>query len=163
LFFISTRYFYPSAGQLDQRYNYYTTDGIFAVTLKAEEASPFKPESDEEKAADEKKDEEKDEKKSAEAKSGDQKAEEKKEENKEGQKVIYKAGPVYGIVDAAPGKVKAGDGKLNLSEMQVRIDPREEWQQVFHEAWRIERDFYWDPAMTGHDWKRIGARYEALL
>ena len=65
LFFISTRYFYPSAGQLDQRYNYYTTDGIFAVTLKAEEASPFKPESDEEKAADEKKDEEKDEKKSA--------------------------------------------------------------------------------------------------
>ena len=47
--------------------------------------------------------------------------------------------------------------------MQVRIDPREEWRQVFHEAWRIERDFYWDPAMTGHDWKRIGARYEALL
>jgi tricorn protease len=253
LFFISTRYFYPSAGQLDQRYNYYTTDGIFAVTLKADEASPFKPESDEEKAADEKKDEKeeekKDEKKSAEAKNGEQKTEEKKEEkkeeavkpvqidlegignrvvpvpikpgilgglaarkdklfyvdvpqetrqfvpgaprpprnalhlydmakredkvlldgidgydlDKEGKKVIYKAGPVYGIVEAMPGKAKVGDGKLNLSEMQVKVDPREEWRQVFHEAWRIERDFYWDPAMTGHDWKKIGARYEALL
>ena len=242
LFFISTRYFYPSAGQLDQRYNYYTTDGIFAVTLKADEASPFKLESDEEKAGEEKKDE----KKSAEVKSGEQKSEEKKKEeqvkpiqidldgigarvvpvpihpgilrglaarkdelfyvdtpqearqfvpnnpprsrnvlhlfdmvkredkvllegvdgydpDKEGKKVLYKAGPVYGIVEAAPGKAKVGDGKLNLSEMQVKIDPREEWRQVFHEAWRIERDFYWDPNMTGHDWKKLGARYEALL
>src|SRR5207237_8162171 len=65
--------------------------------------------------------------------------------DKEGKKVLYKAGPVYGIVEAAPGKAKVGDGKLNLSEMQVKIDPREEWRQVFHEAWRIERDFYWDP------------------
>src|SRR5205823_1081966 len=58
LFFLSTRYFYPSRGQLDQRYNYYTTDGIFAVTLKADEASPFKPESDEEKAEEKKRSEE---------------------------------------------------------------------------------------------------------
>ena len=63
LYFISTRYFYPSVGQLDQRFNYYSTDGVFAVTLKADEASPFKPQSDEEKAADQKKDEKKDEKK----------------------------------------------------------------------------------------------------
>ena len=245
LYFISTRYFYPSRGQLDLRYNYYATDGIFAVTLKADEASPFKPESDEEKGAEEKKDEKKDEKKSGEAKSGEQKSEEKKEEpvkpiqidlegignrllpvpikpgilgglaarkdklfyletpqqarqlipgtapqprdvlhlfdmvkredkvlldgiddydlDKEGKKALYKAGPVYGIVEATPGKAKVGDGKLNLAEMQVKIDPREEWRQVFHEAWRIERDFYWDPAMTGHDWKKLGERYEALL
>jgi len=67
LYFISTRYFYPSVGQLDQRFNYYSTDGIFAVTLKADEASPFQPQSDEEKAADEKKDD----KKGADAKSAD--------------------------------------------------------------------------------------------
>jgi tricorn protease len=253
LYFISTRYFYPSRGQLDQRFNYYSTDGIFAVTLKADEASPFKPESDEEKPAGEKKDDKKDEKKSADAKSGEQKPEEKKEEkkeepvkpiqidlegignriapvpikpgilgngsggmaarkgklfyvdtpqearqfvpnagprprnvlhvydvekredkvllegidgydlDKEGKKVLYKAARDYGIVETTPGKAKVGDGKLNLSEMQVRVDPREEWRQVFHEAWRIERDFYWDPNMTGHDWKKIGARYEALL
>jgi len=78
LFFLSTRYFYPSRGQLDQRYNYYSTDGIFAVTLKADEASPFKPESDEEKA-----EEKKDEKKSVNTRHGEQKPEEKKEEKKE--------------------------------------------------------------------------------
>jgi tricorn protease len=258
LYFISTRYFYPSVGQLDQRFNYYSTDGIFAVTLKADEASPFKPQSDEEKAADEKKekDEKKDDKKAADAKSGDKKADEQKDEkkeekkdekkpeavkpiqidldgissrvapvpisagilsnlaarkdkffyistpqearqfgagdrgsknvlhvydvtkredkvlldgidgydlDKEGKKVIYKAGPVYGIAEAAPGKAKVGDGKLNLNELQVKIDPREEWREVFHEAWRVERDFYWDPNMTGHNWKKIGERYEALL
>jgi len=59
LYFISTRHFFPSIGQLDQRYNYYATDGVFAVTLKADEPSPFKPESDEEKIADEDKDKKK--------------------------------------------------------------------------------------------------------
>jgi tricorn protease len=83
--------------------------------------------------------------------------------DKEGKKVIYKAGPVYGIVDATPGKAKVGEGKLNLSELEVKIDPRQEWREVFHEAWRVERDFYWDPNMTGHNWKKIGDRYEALL
>src|SRR3989454_6338521 len=82
LYFISTRFFYPSLGQLDQRYNYYTTDGIFAVTLKADEASPFKPESDEEKTADEKKDD----KKAGDAKPGDKKTDAQKEEKKEEKK-----------------------------------------------------------------------------
>src|SRR6266852_1270778 len=248
LYFISTRYFFPSIGQLDQRFNYYATDGVFALTLKADEQSPFKPQSDEEKPAEEKKDEKKDDKKSGDAKPAGQKSDEQKEEkkeeaakpiqidldglgsriapvpiepgiltglaarkdkffyiatpqearqfgrndprpknvlhvydvdkredkvllegidgydvDKEGKKVIYKAGPVYGIVEATPGKAKVGEGKLNLSGLQVKVDPREEWRQIFREAWRIERDFYWDPEMTGHDWKKIGARYEALL
>ena len=83
--------------------------------------------------------------------------------DKDGKKVIYRAGPGnYGVVDAAPGK-KVGDGKLNLATLQVRIDPREEWKEIFHEAWRVERDFYWDPNMAGTDWNMIGKRYEALL
>jgi tricorn protease len=80
----------------------------------------------------------------------------------EGKKVLYKAGPQLGIVEVAPGK-KVGDGKLDLSDLRAFIDPREEWRQTFREAWRIERDFYYDPDMTGHDWKALGARYEALL
>src|SRR5271169_5112551 len=78
LYFISTRFFYPSAGALDQRFNYYSTDGVFAVTLKASEPSPFKPESDEEKAADENKDKEKDkDKKKDDAKPADEKSADK--------------------------------------------------------------------------------------
>ncbi len=83
--------------------------------------------------------------------------------DKDGKKVIYRAGQAnYGIVDAAAGK-KVGDGKLNLASLQVRVDPREEWKEIFHEAWRVERDFYWDPGMAGTDWNMIGKRYEALL
>src|SRR5260370_34509822 len=88
LFFISTRYFYPSVGQLDQRFNYYSTDGVFAVTLKADEASPFKPQSDEEKAADEKKDdkEKKDYKKDADTKPGYKNTDEQTEDTKDEKK-----------------------------------------------------------------------------
>ena len=82
LYFISTRYFYPSIGQLDQRFNYYSTDGVFAVTLKADEPSPFKPESDEEKTADENKDKKKDDNKADAPKPGEQKPGEEKEEKK---------------------------------------------------------------------------------
>ncbi|MGA7784844.1 MAG: hypothetical protein WB997_09400, partial [Candidatus Acidiferrales bacterium] len=39
LFFLSQRFFYPSSGVLDQRFNYYDTTGIFALTLKADEPS----------------------------------------------------------------------------------------------------------------------------
>ncbi|HKV26349.1 MAG TPA: PDZ domain-containing protein [Candidatus Acidoferrum sp.] len=247
LYFISTRYFYPSLGQLDLRYNYYSTDGVFVVTLKADEAFPFAPQSDEEKAADENKKKEESKPgagKPAEGKPGEQKEEKKPEAvkpieidldgiadrvaptpvepgilsslaarkdkffylstpmearqfampgnqapknvlhvydvakredkvllagiegydlDKEGNKVLYKVGPMLGITDAVPGKAKVGEGRLDLSGMQVKIDPRAEWREIYHEAWRTERDFYWDPNMTGHDWNKIGARYEALL
>jgi len=84
--------------------------------------------------------------------------------DKEAKKILYHAGPQYGIVDAAAAPPKrVGDGRLNVAELQAVVDSREEWKQMFHEAWRIERDFYWDPAMGGRDWDAIGKRYEALL
>jgi tricorn protease len=83
-----------------------------------------------------------------------------------GDKVIYSAGPVfaqfYGIIDVKPGQ-KVGDGKLELSGMEMKLDPRAEWKQMFNEAWRIERDFYYDPTMRGLDWAAIKARYEQEL
>jgi tricorn protease len=82
--------------------------------------------------------------------------------DKDGKKVIYSAGGSYGVVDAAPGK-KVGEGSLSTASLQVRVDPRQEWKQMFREAWRIERDFYWDPKMKGLNWEQLGKRYEALL
>jgi tricorn protease len=43
------------------------------------------------------------------------------------------------------------------------VDPRQEWLQIFNEAWRMERDFYYDPNMGGLDWKAMGERYRQLL
>jgi tricorn protease len=83
--------------------------------------------------------------------------------DKEGKKVLYHSGQTYGVVDAVPGKAKVGEGKLNTASLEVRVDPRTEWKQIFREAWRIQRDFYWDPGMGGLDWDKLGKRYEALL
>jgi tricorn protease len=65
-----------------------------------------------------------------------------------GEKLIYAQGPRYAIVaTAAPPAPDAGT--LNLSDMEVRVDPRAEWKQMYHEVWRIERDFLYDPGTHG--------------
>ena len=43
----------------------------------------------------------------------------------------------------APGK-----GKLKIEAIEVRMDPRAEWRQIFDEAWRINRDYFYDPAFS---------------
>ena len=249
LYFLSQRFFYPSQGSFDLRFNYNYTTGIFALTLKADETAPFGPQSDEEKEAENKKsaaapkeDEKKIEEKKEE-RTGDEKPPEKTAEvkpiqidlegladrisrvpvppgiyyrlearkdkiffgslpmeetqmgrpgehqpsgsihvydtkkredkvllqgaggfaiSKDGGKLLYRSQNTFGIVETAPAK-KVGDGRLNTAEMQVQSDPKEEWKEVLTEAWRIERDFYWDPEMGGANWAAIGKRYEALL
>ena len=49
------------------------------------------------------------------------------------------------------------------STLMATVDPRAEWMQMFNEAWRLERDFYYDPTMGGLDWKAIGERYRQLV
>jgi len=70
-------------------------------------------------------------------------------------------GPTFGIVDAAPGQT-VGAGRLSLN-LEMLSDPRAEWKEMFWDAWRLERDFYYDPNMHGLDWKAIGDRYARLL
>lgn len=79
-------------------------------------------------------------------------------------KVIYKSGKKYGIVEVKPGaSAKVGDGALNLDGLQMRLDRRAEWRQIFHEVWRRERDFFYVANMHGVDWKGMRDRYEPLL
>jgi len=87
----------------------------------------------------------------------------------DGKKMIYAAGrggssggPTVGIVSTA-GKPKSGDGRLDLSAMEVRVEPRVEWAQMFEEVWRIERDFFYDPNMHGCDWPAIKEKYRPFL
>ncbi|MCC6350468.1 MAG: PD40 domain-containing protein [Candidatus Eisenbacteria bacterium] len=82
--------------------------------------------------------------------------------SKDGEKVLYRKDDQVGIVDVAPDK-KAGDGKLATDQLMALVDPRQEWMQMFNEAWRLERDFYYDPGMGGLDWKAIGDRYRQLV
>jgi len=78
-------------------------------------------------------------------------------------KLAY-AGPggLVGISDVRPG-IEVGVGRVNTSDVQAVINPREEWKQIFWEAWRWERDKYYDKNMLGLDWKAIGQQYAAYL
>ena len=80
----------------------------------------------------------------------------------DGKKLLYKSGDSWFIVPAS-GKPSAGEGKLDLSSMAVQVDPHAEWEQMFHEAWRLNRDFLYDPNMHGVDWKATLNRYAAYL
>jgi tricorn protease len=80
----------------------------------------------------------------------------------DGKKLLYGAHHSYGIV-ATDGKAKVGDGTLDLSGMQVYVEPRAEWAQMLDEFWRIERDFFYDPGMHGADWPAIRERYRPWL
>jgi len=80
----------------------------------------------------------------------------------DGKKIIYKSKSTYGIIDLAEGK-EVGDGKIAADKLKAWVNPRDEWQQIFNEAWRIERDYFYDPNMHGLDWKAIRKRYEMLL
>ncbi|MFO0872563.1 MAG: PDZ domain-containing protein [Phycisphaerales bacterium] len=62
--------------------------------------------------------------------------------------------------DGAKGKKKDG---VDVAEVRMQIDPRVEWRQILDEAWRLQRDFYWDPNMRGLDWKAVREKYVALL
>ncbi len=79
-----------------------------------------------------------------------------------GKKLMYHAGSTYGITDITGGRT-VGTGRLNLSNLKAWIEPQKEWHQMFVEAWRIERDFFYDPKMHGLNWQAIRSRYEPLV
>jgi tricorn protease len=54
-------------------------------------------------------------------------------------------------------------GWIDLSRVKPSIEPLLEWQQMFHEAWRLQRDYFWTEDMSGVDWQRILQRYEPLV
>lgn len=54
-------------------------------------------------------------------------------------------------------------GGLNLDAVEVKIEPRAEWKQIFDEVWRINRDFFYDPKMHGADWPAMKSKYEVFL
>ncbi len=78
-------------------------------------------------------------------------------------KLLYQAGGGrWGIVaTAAPAKV--GDGPLNVAQLEMRLDPRAEWANIYRDTWRIQREFFYDPKMHGADWNAVYEKYRPLL
>jgi len=54
-------------------------------------------------------------------------------------------------------------GWLDLTRASVLVEPRDEWAQMYDEAWRVEAEQFWDASMSGVDWNLVHARYAKLL
>ncbi len=79
----------------------------------------------------------------------------------DGKKLLVLRGRSLFVVNAAAAQ-KLED-EISKKGMITMINPREEWKQVFTEAWRIQRDFFYDPTMHGNDWQAIYDHYAPML
>jgi len=79
-----------------------------------------------------------------------------------GEKVLYRKGDQWAVAGAAQPP-KPGEGVLRLDAMEVRVDPKAEWRQMYREVWRIERDFLYDPGLHGLDLAAVIKKYEPYL
>ncbi|HEV3413971.1 MAG TPA: PDZ domain-containing protein [Puia sp.] len=77
-------------------------------------------------------------------------------------KMLYIKGGSWWVVDAG-GKPEPGKGPVPIGDIQVKVDPAVEWADIFDEAWRVNRDYFYDPNMHGVDWLAIKKKYAAFL
>jgi tricorn protease len=80
----------------------------------------------------------------------------------DGKKVLYRRDRSY-LVTGAGSEGGDDDDKVDISSWRMEVVPPAEWTQMFDEAWRLQRDFYWAPNMAGIDWEGVKARYRRLL
>ncbi|MFU8878183.1 MAG: PDZ domain-containing protein, partial [Wenzhouxiangellaceae bacterium] len=52
---------------------------------------------------------------------------------------------------------------IDTSGMRMWIDPREEWAQIFDEAWRMQQQFFYAENLHGIDWDAVYEKYRPLL
>lgn len=78
-----------------------------------------------------------------------------------GKKLLAWKDDKYAIVETKPGQKL--DKPIDTGHMQVTIDPRAEWRQLFNDTWRMERDYFYDPGMHGVDWAAMKERYGRLI
>jgi len=78
-----------------------------------------------------------------------------------GERLLVNRKEEWAFIDPEPDQ--KFEKTLDLSGLEMTVDPRAEWRQIFTDAWRFERDFFYDPKMHGVDWNAMRARYGALL
>jgi len=79
----------------------------------------------------------------------------------DGKKMLIRRGQDYFIVE--PKATQKLEKKLATGSMEMIVDPMAEWKQIFADAWRIERDYFYDPGMHGVDWNAMRTRYGKLI
>jgi tricorn protease len=81
----------------------------------------------------------------------------------DGTKVLVRKGDTLAVFAASSKEVDLDESRVDLSGWSFSLSPREEWRQMFREAWRLERDYFYDRGMNGVDWPAMRAKYEPLV
>jgi tricorn protease len=80
----------------------------------------------------------------------------------DGKSMLYRSGRDFGITKITPGQ-KPDAGKLKLGDMEMKIDPAKEWEQIYNDGWRIFRDYFYVYNLHGVDWKAVKENYSKLV
>ena len=79
----------------------------------------------------------------------------------DGKKLFVLADKKFGFVEVkATQKIEKA---LRTAELETTVDPKAEWKQMFADAFRFQRDFFYDPGLHGVDWPALRTRYQALI
>jgi tricorn protease len=78
-----------------------------------------------------------------------------------GEKILVQKKKDFALIDPKPEQKM--EKKLATDTLEMTVDPAAEWHQVFDDAWRFERDFFYDPHLHGVNWNEMRTRYGALL
>ncbi len=82
------------------------------------------------------------------------------------QTLVYRSKERLRVIDAQAAKSSDGGragGWIDLSRATVLVEPRKEWSQMYREAWRLQKEQFWDESMSGVDWDLVFERYALLL
>ncbi len=77
------------------------------------------------------------------------------------EKLLLRKGNDYAIVEPKEGQTM--NKKIRTGGFEAQIDPVAEWRQIFNDAWRLERDYFYDPGLHGVNWDAMRERYGKLL
>jgi tricorn protease len=81
----------------------------------------------------------------------------------DGKKMLVKIKKDYAIIDLPKDKIETKDHEFKPASLDMQLDRHAEWTQIYNEAWRQMRDFFYAPNMNGVDWKAMHDKYAALL
>ncbi len=81
----------------------------------------------------------------------------------DGKKMLVKIKKDYAIIDLPKDKLETKDHELKLAGLDLQLDRHVEWTQIYNEAWRHMRDFFYAPNMNGVDWKAMRDKYAVLV
>ena len=78
-----------------------------------------------------------------------------------GESLLVRKGKDYSIIEIKENQNLSK--KLNTGGLETVIEPRAEWRQIFTDAWRLQRDYFYDPDLHGVNWPAMREQYGKLL